>query len=87
MLVLGALCGLVAPGKIAREVGGYVPLAGLLCFVAFLPNLASLVIPESLSDYYTLLAILIGIMVAAVGVGLGVAMKSLSLGRPIAKSL
>lgn len=71
LIAIGIICGLLTPRSVAYELIFYVPATAFLCLMAVLPNVASLVIPESLSDYFDLLAIFIAMIPVAVGVGLG----------------
>jgi hypothetical protein len=71
LLGLGLICSLVGSRPAVREVITYAPLVAYLCAMAALPNVASLIIPESLTDYFTLLAIAVAIGLVALGAGIG----------------
>jgi hypothetical protein len=67
---LGLICGPVI-SRPNRDAIVYVPLTAYLCLVAVLPNWASLVIQESLTDYFDLLAITIAMAVVSIGISIG----------------
>ena len=71
LVALGLMCGLVRFRSGTRDEIVYLPLTTFLCVVAVLPNWASLVIPESLTDYLDLLAIAIVMGAITVGIGMG----------------
>jgi hypothetical protein len=71
LLGLGVICGLIAARPVVLDTITYAPVVAYLCVVAALPNVASVVIPETLTDYFTLLAIAIGMIITAAGAGMG----------------
>ncbi len=71
---LGLICGLLASRRALRDTIIYIPLTAYLCLIAVLPNWASLVMAESLTDYFDLLAVTIGMAILAAGIALGVVM-------------
>lgn len=69
---LGLVCGTLRLQPACDDATTYLRLSIFLCLVAALPNWASVIIPESLTDYLDLLAISVGMAAVWIGVVTGI---------------